>query len=92
MIKLDNFSKIAIFKFGSNFQVNIYKKAIKVKKFSAAARLAAAAHASACKKVISSKKKSDERKKFKNSIFWMSFQFLRKNARKEIKIVNHNDS
>ena len=48
MIKFDNFSKIEIFKFGSKFQVKIHKKAIKVKKFSAAARLAAAAHASRC--------------------------------------------
>ena len=32
MIKLDNFSKIAIFKFGSNFQVKIHKKSNKIKK------------------------------------------------------------
>ena len=57
MIKLANFSKIEIFKFGSNFQVKIHKKSNKVKKFSAAARLAAAAHASACKKSVDSKKK-----------------------------------
>ena len=32
MIKLDNFSKIEIFKFGSNFQVKIHKKSNKSKK------------------------------------------------------------
>ena len=57
MIKFDIFLKIQIFKFEPNFQVKTHKKAIKVKKISAAARLAAAAHASPCEKVIRSKKK-----------------------------------
>ena len=46
MIKFDNYSKIEIFKFESNFQVEIHKKSNKSNKSSAAARLAAAAHAS----------------------------------------------
>ena len=77
------FQKLKFSRLDQNFKLKYTKKAIKVKKFSAAARLAAAAHASACKKVILfPEKKSDERKKFKNSILGMFFQFLRKNARK----------
>ena len=57
MIKLANFSKIEIFKFGSNFKVKIHKKSNKSQKFSAAARLAAAAHASAFSKILSIREK-----------------------------------
>ena len=59
MIKLNNLSKIEIFKFGSDFQVKIHQKSNQIQKFSAAARLAAAAHASALWKSRSIQKKSD---------------------------------
>ena len=66
--QIEIFAKIEVFKFGSNFQVQIQKKAIKVKNFSAAARFAAAAHASPYEKVIRFEK-SDYGEKLENSIF-----------------------
>ena len=76
MIKFDNFSKIGIFNFGSNFKFKYTKEAIKVKKFSAAARLAAAAHASACEKASRFEKKGVIRGKIKNFNFWDVFLIL----------------
>ena len=60
------------FKFSSvdqNFKLKYTKKAIKVKKTSAAARLAAAAHASSCKKVIQFRKKIIRVKNLKIQFF-----------------------
>ena len=57
MMKLKIFEKLKFSSLDQNFKLKHTKKAIQVKNFSAAARLAAAAHASPCEKSLVSKKK-----------------------------------
>ena len=51
-MKSEIFEKLKFSSLNQNFKLKYTKKTIKVKNFSAAARLAAAAHASACEKVL----------------------------------------
>jgi len=59
------FQKLKFSSLDQIFKLIYIKKAIKVKKFSAAARLAAAAHASPCEKVIQFEKKVSRVKNLK---------------------------
>ena len=67
------FEKLKFSSLDQIFKLKYTKKAIKVKKFSAAARLAAAAHASACEKVSRFEKKRAQRKKNEKFNFWDIF-------------------
>ena len=59
-MKFEIFEKLKFSSLDQIFKLKYTKKTIKVKKFSAAARLAAAAHASTCEKSQSIRKKSDQ--------------------------------
>ena len=67
------FEKLKFSTLDQIFKLKYTKKAITVKKFSAAARLAAAAHASACEKVSRFEKKWIREIKTINSIFGVVF-------------------